>query len=222
MQPMKKVKGTWGGRRPGAGRKPKADRAGVMHRERPEHEKEHPVHVLMRAARRMPSLRKASVSSEVRRALGKTSRSWFRVLHYSLQADHLHLLVEANDKVSLERGLAGVAIRLARAINRALRRKGHVWGDRYDAHALSTPREVRDALVYVLLNWKKHEEGAKGHDPFSSAAWFDGWKAPPSPPESESPVLPPVSSLVRTAWRRYGPLSTSERPLKTLKGEYDD
>src|SRR5262245_52873473 len=123
----KKATGTWGGRRPGAGRKPKSDRAGVKHRERPEHDKEHPVHVLMRATRRLPGLRKSSVCSEVRLSLRSTSRSWFRVVHYSLQADHLHLLVEAEDKVSLERGLAGVAIRLARAINRALHRSGHVW-----------------------------------------------------------------------------------------------
>jgi REP element-mobilizing transposase RayT len=192
-----------------------------MHRERPEHEKEHPVHVLMRAARRMPGLRKTSVGSEVRLALRSTSRAWFRVLHYSLQADHLHLLVEADDKVSLERGLAGVAIRLARAINRALRRNGHVWGDRYDAHALTTPREVRNALVYVLMNWKKHEEETKGHDPFSSAAWFDGWKVPPAPIEGDPPVLPPQSTLARSGWRRYGLLLASERPVKTLKGEFD-
>jgi REP-associated tyrosine transposase len=218
----KKVKGTWGGKRPGAGRKPKADRAGVMHRERPAHDKEHPVHVLMRAAKRMPGLRKPSVCSEVQLALAQTSRSWFRVLHYSIQADHVHLLVEANDKVALERGLAGVAIRVARAINRALRRKGHVWGDRYDAHALVTPREVRDGFVYVLMNWKKHEEEAKGHDPCSSAAWFDGWKSPPPPPpEGEPPVLPAQSSLARTGWRRYGLIALGERPLKTLKGEFD-
>jgi REP element-mobilizing transposase RayT len=217
----KKPKGTWGGKRPGAGRKPKGDRAGIMHRERPEHDKECPVHVLMRAARRVPDLRKPSVCFEVRRSLGKTSRSWFRVLHYSLQSDHMHLLVEADDKVSLERGLAGVAIRLARAINRVLRRKGHVWGDRYSAHMLSTPREVRDGFVYVLSNWKKHVAGAKGFDPCSSSAWFDGWKSPPPPLEGESPVLPSQTTLARIGWRRFGLVSASERPAKTLKGEFD-
>jgi REP element-mobilizing transposase RayT len=217
----KKAKGTWGGKRPGAGRKPKGDRAGVVHRERPEHDETHPVHVLMRAATRVPDLRKPSVCSEVRQAFARTSRSWFRVVHYSLQSDHLHLIVEADDKVSLERGLTGVAIRLARAINRTLRRKGHLWGDRYDARALKTPREVRDAFAYVLLNWKKHVEDAKGFDPCSSSAWFDGWKSPPPAPDGESPVLPAETTLARTAWRRFGPISTSERPAKTLKGEFD-
>jgi REP element-mobilizing transposase RayT len=169
----------------------------------------------------MPDLRKPNVCSEVRRALAKTWRSWFRVVHYSLQSDHIHLIVEAHDKISLERGLTGVAIRLARAINRALRRSGHAWGDRYDARMLSTPREMRDALVYVLMNWKKHVEGAKGFDPCSSSAWFDGWKTPPARPEGESPVLPPETALARTGWRRYGLLSTTERPAKTLKGEFD-
>src|SRR5262249_34157112 len=98
---------------------------------------------------------------------------------------------------------------------------GHVWGDRYDAHALSTPREVREALVYVLLNWKKHDDDAKGHDPCSSAAWFDGWKVPLPTPEGDSPVLPAQSTLARTGWRRYGLIALNERPAKTLKGEYD-
>jgi REP-associated tyrosine transposase len=217
----KKTKGTWGGKRPGAGRKPKGERAGVVHRERPDHDREHPVHVLMRTAPRMPALRKPNVCAAVRLALGETSRSWFRVVHYSLQPDHLHLLVEADDKVSLERGLTGVAIRLARSINRALRRSGHVWGDRYDARALSTPREVRDALVYVLMNWKKHVADASGPDPCSSAAWFDGWKVASSVPDGPSPILPAQTALLRSAWRRHGPIAASERPAKTLKGEYD-
>ncbi len=128
----------------------------------------------------MPSLRKQVVFLEVRRALARASRTWFRVLQFSVQADHVHLLVEARDKGSLSRGMAGLAILVSRAINRKIGRKGRVWGDRYHARALPNPREVRHAIVYVLTNWIKHVRGASGVDPCSSAFWFDGWKLPPS------------------------------------------
>ena len=55
-----------------------------------------------------------------------------------------------------ERGIRGLAIRIARAVNRAWLRRGRVWGDRYHAHSLRSPREVRNALVYVLQNFRKH------------------------------------------------------------------
>lgn len=92
----------------------------------------------------------------MRHALARTARSWFRVVHYSVQQDHLHLLVEADDKRSLSRGLMGLAIRLARAANRAVGRMGKVWDDRFHARALTSPRETRSAIVYVLMNAKKH------------------------------------------------------------------
>src|SRR5262245_46918243 len=93
-----------GGKRRAAGRKRSRNRPSVPHRARPEHKKNRPVHVTMRASRRPPSLRKGLVFGELRRSLGRTARSWFRIVYYSVQADHIHLLVEADDKTSLSRG----------------------------------------------------------------------------------------------------------------------
>jgi hypothetical protein len=84
--------------------------------------------------------------------------------------------VEADEPPRFERGVRGLAIRVAKAVNRALGRRGRVWADRYHAHLLRTPREVRNALVYVLNNFRKHVRGARGLDPRSSARWFDGWR----------------------------------------------
>src|SRR5438128_10143214 len=100
----------------------------------------------------------------VRCGLAKASRGGLRVLHFSVQRDHLHLLVEAVDGCVLSRGLQGLAIRIAKAVNRVLGRRGRVFSDRFHAHALRTPREVRNALVYVLQNWAKHTPGARGLD----------------------------------------------------------
>jgi hypothetical protein len=96
-----------------------------------------------------------------------------------LQANHAHLLVEADDRSALARGMIAVGARLARAVNRVFRRSGPVLADRYHVRALKTPREVRNALRYVLLNARHHASRLMGgvFDPASSARWFDGWKA---------------------------------------------
>ena len=143
---------TWGGKRPGAGRKPSGLQVGVPHRTRPPHHARHPLHVTLRVQRGLPSLRTDAVFAAVRRGLAQASRGGLRVLQFSVQSDHVHLLVEALDVCVLSRGLQGLAIRIAKGLNRVLRRRGRVWGDRYHARALRTPREVRNALVYVLQN----------------------------------------------------------------------
>jgi putative transposase len=208
---------SWGGKRKGAGRKAKLGRAGVSHRSRPEHRKRHPVHVTLRAVRRLPSLRQQAVFMAIRRAFSRTARAWFRLVHFSVQTDHVHLLVEADDKVSLARGLGGLAIRVARAVNRYLHRRGPLWSDRYHAHALATPREVRRAIVYVVQNFQKHVHDARGFDACSSAFWLDGWKRPPSsgPPDQEAgspPVRAPETWLAAKGWKRFGLIGHKEGP----------
>jgi len=206
---------SWGGvRRRQRRREPR--KGGVLHRARPFHVERHPVHITMRADGWLPSLRRQVVFREIVRVLPKTAREWFRIVHFSVQTDHLHMLVEARDKVSLSRGAAGAAIRLARAINRLLGRRGSVWSDRYHARPLATPREARNALVYVIMNWKKHIHGTRGADPFSSAWWLEGWKVPPSagPPHplpTDPPVEEPRTWLLKTGWRRHGAIALDER-----------
>jgi putative transposase len=219
---------TWGGRRTGAGRPPTGRKVGVPHRTRPEHKAPHPVHVTLRAARRLPSLRAQAVFVEIRAVLGtiadlaRRSRPSFRVIHFSVQRDHMHLIVEARDKTELSRGVAGLSIRTARAINRAARRTGRVFSDRYHGRSLGSPREVRAAMVYVLNNWRKHEQASRGIDSCSSAAWFLGWRDLPDRVEEEAGALgpsPPVAAartwLATAGWRRYGLLAVHESPAST-------
>jgi len=124
---------------------------------------------------------------------------------------NLHLLIEADEPTAFERGVRGLMIRVAKALNRILGRRGRVWGDRYHARLLRTPREVRNALIYVLANWKKHEPGAHGFDPRSSAAWFDGWKATP-PLAATRPVARARTWLASVGWRRRGLIDVDESP----------
>src|SRR5258708_21008874 len=92
--------------------------SGVPHRVRPEHKAPHPVHVTLRAARGLPSLREQVIFFEMRGAVGRTARSWFRAVHFSVQPNHVHLLSEAADKTSLVSGILGGAIRMASAVIR--------------------------------------------------------------------------------------------------------
>jgi hypothetical protein len=147
-----------------------------------------------------------------RSALAASSTARFRVLRFSIQTDHLHLLVEADTPTGFERGVRGLAIRVAKAVNRALGRAGRVWGDRYHARLLRTPREVRNTLVYVLNNCRKHLRRVRGLDPCSSARWSDGWRTAIEPIPDPSPVARACTWLARVGWRRRGLIDVDESP----------
>jgi hypothetical protein len=151
------------------------------------------------------------VFKAVRGALAGGHKSAFRIVHFSVQSNHLHLIVEASDKGALSRGMQGLTVRMARAVNGALDGKGTVFSDRYHAHELKTPRETRAALLYVLQNWTKHGRGG-GYDPLSSAVWFDGWTIRPTAEASPPIVASPRTWLVTFGWRRYGLIRPGERP----------
>src|SRR5262249_11478669 len=149
----------------------------------------------------------------------QASRGDFRVVHFSVQGDHVHLMVEAHDRYALSRGARGLAIRLARQVNRAVRRNGGLWGDRWHGRALTTPREVRNALVYVLANAKKHAAGLGGPvDVCSSAPWFTAWRDATDLEALRRGLDPPVCAprtwLAATGWRRHGLVSVREAPRR--------
>jgi hypothetical protein len=178
--------------------------------------------VTLRAVGGLGSLRDNPAFLALWDAIAAASFAAFRVIHFSIQHDHLHLIVEADDRKVLSRGMQGLSIRAARALNRALERRGRVWADRYHARALTTPREARAAIVYVLQNWRKTVRGAEGLDGCSTARWFDGWKGPrprstlPEPDEP-SPVCAARSWLLTQGWRRGGgPIRFAERPRDAL------
>src|SRR5207249_12086735 len=202
---------TWGGQRRGAGRKPSGRKVGIPHRARPDHDARHPVHVTLRAFHGLPSLRTEPLFPAVRHGLSQASRNGLRVLHFSVQCDHVHLLVEALDVRALARGLQGLAIRIAKRVNRVLARRGRVWADRFHARALRTPREVRNALIYILQNWRKHLRGTRGLDWRSSAIWFQGWAVPFRLTKGTCPVVGARTWLAAVGWRRLGLTSMCQK-----------
>lgn len=228
---------TWGGKRRGAGRKPNGTRPGISHMRRSALARHHPVHVTLRVRGGLTTLRGDSVFPAVRAALAAgRKRFGFRLVHFTVQRDHLHLMAEAKDRRALARGMQGLAIRVARAVNRRLRRTGSLFADRYHARILKTPREVRFALRYVLLNARKHERGRSvvphGYvDACSSAPWFDDFHRPPelvfgarSVREEWAkncpapPVVAPRTWLLRTGHKRAGPIDLDDAPAAASTG----
>jgi putative transposase len=195
---------SWGGRRAGAGRKGSDPRPGPAHAMRPRHEARHPVHTTLRARRGLASFRSPVAFAALKRALARASRDWFRVTSFSVQRDHVHLIVEADTRSALIRGVQGLAVRCARAFNRATHHRGSVWSHRYHARALATPNEVRLGLVYVLLNHRKHLRAPPGVDPCSSGPWFHGWAASPKRHPAPSPVASARTWLGAFGWHRAG------------------
>jgi REP element-mobilizing transposase RayT len=126
-------------------------------------------------------------------------RFGMRIVHYSIQGNHLHLIVEVDDAVSLSRGMQGLAVRIARRLNGLIRRRGAVFVDRYHAHALRTRREVAHAVRYVLGNYRRHTREylpPRWDDPYSSSRFLRAG------PKSDAPVMPPRTWLLRIGWRK--------------------
>ena len=148
----------WGGRRAGAGRKPRGEKAGVAHRRRPALAARFPVHVTLRMERDVWSLRSRRSYRVIEKAFrGGRDRFGFRLNEYSVQGNHIHLIAEATDRAALARGIKGLSIRIALGLNRLMSRKGRVIADRWHLHILRTPSEAKRALAYVLNNFRKHQ-----------------------------------------------------------------
>lgn len=211
---------TWGGKRRGAGRKPKGEQAGVSHGARPELSGRHPLLVTLKVRREVWNLRARRAMARILPALAAVmTKNGMRVVHYSVQHDHIHLVVEADDKPALSRGMRSLCTSIAKRLNALMERRGKVFADRFHERVLTTPRQVRNALRYVLCNARKHAvapSDPRWLDPCSSAAVFDGWSIEVTSLGQgvlRPPTSVPTTWLLRIGWRRAGrPIHPGERP----------
>jgi len=204
--------GRHGGAREGAGRPRKAGRRRVVHRKREGFSSARPLHVTIRVVDEVGVLRKRKRYQVLHEVFCQTARKGFRICHYSVQDDHIHLIVEASNRAAMSSGMRSVNVRIGKGMNRKLGRdSGTVIADRYHEEHLGSPRQVRNTLAYVLNNLRKHVMTEMGTtcewdwvDPCSSAQYFDGWKnKDPVPITSESPVDAPRTFLLKRLWRRH-------------------
>jgi len=136
----------WGGARRGAGRKRISARQNVPHRLRRRFRKG-ALHVTVRIRREVWNLRTHRCFRALRRAFERgCQRFGFRLVHFSVQGNHAHFIVETPDAQALGRAMKGLEVRMARALNKVMGRKGPVFADRYHAHLLASPRQGANAV----------------------------------------------------------------------------
>lgn len=199
---LKRRSRTWGGWREGAGRPAKEGSENKGRRQR--FSRATVCHVTIKVRRELPSLRRRDVARRVATALWIGARNdGFRLVHFSIQGNHVHLIVEASCWRALSKGMHALKIRVARAINAALQREGSVFCERYHARLLQTPTEIRNALRYALNNRRRHiayRLDPAWVDPLSTARWFDGYRD--RDPDDNNPMPRARTFLLATGWRR--------------------
>lgn len=210
-----------GSKRKRAGRKPAPERPNVRHYTRPRHSKWNPIHITMRAVTGLPSFREPALYLAFEQSVRLTQRPDFRIVEFSVQTNHLHLIVEAQSNEALARGMKSFEVRTNRRFNSTSGRgRGKVWADRYHREDLTTPRQVRNALVYCLANFRKHTThmaGARTIDWCSSARWFTGWNAQRTSANDNEPrpsSLARVPLLTHLWHARHGLIDPREAPRR--------
>ena len=216
-----------GGFRKGAGRK-RGARSRVPHRRRRWFDSKHPLHVTIRIKKRCWNLRSSRAFRRLRSAFhASLGRFGTQIVDYSVQGNHLHLIVESTDRVELGRAMKGLGVRIAKKMNAMMGTRGQIVVDRYHARPLRNGLEVKRALHYVLNN-RRHHEHQRGKtlpdawiDPYSTARAFDGWRncsealrRRTRDPCRGSPigVWPPRTELLQRGWRRFGLLNIAHVP----------
>ncbi len=210
--------------------RPRKRNSGVWHIARASFSRWTPAHVILKVESGLWNLRGSKVFRAIHRGLcGGNLHEGFRLVEYSVQCNHLHLVPEANSTVALSRGIQGLAIRLAHAVNRSMGRTGRVFADRYRSRLLTDPLDARNTLRYVLNNARRHvrrsvRNGTRWTDPCSSAPWFRHWSIPPGlrdfAPDQRHRLLlalgsagvPPRTALLVQGWKRAGPIELLHLP----------
>jgi len=200
----------------------------VSHGARPVVKRRWPVHVTVRVKKNVPRLRNFELAKVLRKAfVNGCKKDGFRICQFSIQGNHIHMICEAADSRWLARGVQGWSVRIARGVNRKVGRKGSLFDDRYHVEVITTPRQMRNTLCYVLQNARRHDEYVDrrfhGIDPFSSAWWFEGWaderwRRGLVLEDPEPPVARGESWLLNVGWRRHRRIGLTEVPPARDRG----
>jgi REP element-mobilizing transposase RayT len=229
---LRPARGSGHGRERAAQRRGRPRKPGDFprHVPRPKVIRQTPVHVTLKMRKSVWKLRATRCFRVIRRALVAGGlRFGFRLVHYSVQGNHIHIIGEAESTIAVSRAIKGLGVRIARGLNVVMKRRGPVLCERYHLRVITTPLQARKTLLYVLNNYRRHaaqwgeQLSDEFVDPCSSARAFDGWKRRPwrraNPSAARDPcpdlpiaVHPPESSLLISRWRAWGPLEPTTIP----------
>lgn len=156
-------KGTHGGRRPNSGR-PRIHSKGVSHNKRDKITPHIPCHINFKYR---TFIRTEILLEHFILAMMKSQRHGFRIIQFSMQSNHVHLIVEAQNNQILEKGMRSLTNSFAKRLSKTKRLNGTIQMERYHLHLLRTPTEVQNAIDYVIHN-HEHHTGIHKEDRFSS------------------------------------------------------
>jgi REP element-mobilizing transposase RayT len=222
LEQARKPDGEHGGWRPNAGRKRVPGT--ISHAARAAVDARKPQHVTLRVLPGIGSIARDCLMNALRDCVRNAHKPSFRIVEFNVLGNHLHLITEAADRDALSRGVQGFSVSVARRMNKALKRTGQFFAHRYHVRALTSPTQVRNALRYVLQNRKHHSAEKRfaktWFDPYSSAAWFDGWATKLHADmawearllEMPRPTAKATTWLLSTGWKRLGLLRLDEAP----------
>lgn len=209
---FKKISG-WGGKRRGAGR---PNLSGlVSHGKRAVVKKSTPLHLTWRIHDDLVNLRCGESETAFKKAAAGCRKFGLRILHYSIQKDHLHLIAEADDNTALGLGMRSFGTRFGKALREIIGGSGRVFVGRYHLNVLDNPTKMKNALSYVLQNQAKHTRLVRHVDQYSSAPYFGKWKelfgpqmgpvlvdTSKTPPSLPDYLSTPRSWIAREGWMR--------------------
>ncbi len=153
--------------RKGAGR-PALHDPGIRHTNRPHIKKPASLHLTIKVKKKKAEIKNKSVLKILKRAILNARKQGLRVIHFSLEYDHVHLLIEADNNLILGKGMQAFGVTLSKAINRLKKLKGGVYKHRYHFRQISSTRELKIVMNYIFTNGLKHGTAKSILNPFNS------------------------------------------------------
>src|SRR5690606_29712838 len=103
-------KGSWGGRRPGSGRK-RLHSKGVAHRKREKVNERLPLHINFKFNKH---IKNKMCLKLLKKAIMNDRSHGLRIVHFSLQSNHIHLIVECGSNQTLTKGMRSLTVTFAK------------------------------------------------------------------------------------------------------------
>lgn len=163
----------------GAGRPAIHDR-GIRHIARDKVTKHTSLHLTIKIERLKAGLRNKDVLKQLHDSIKKARKIGLRVIHYTLEFDHVHLLVEVDSNQQLAKGMQSFGISFSKGINKIKAQVGKVFKTRYHFRKLKSPNEIKNVIFYILGNSLKHKKDFSILSPYNTAitasALFPGFE----------------------------------------------
>lgn len=150
-----------------AGRKAIHDRA-IRHTERPKFKNARSLHLTIKVRENKADIKSIKLLKALHHAIKRARLMKLKIIHYTLEYNHVHLLVEADTHHALHRGMQAFGISFSKAINKTKRLKGTVYKHRYHFRQICSSRELKNVLHYIFHNGIKHGRTSSLIDPFNS------------------------------------------------------